>query len=102
MLFYFPCLFSHLFPVSCSCSGVEQKDSGWGLPYDFSLSSWNNAKLLQLWKSDKRETKKRNTNSGDLKWQNKKNEFEVGWVFSLKKKTRAGKVKSINTQVERM
>lgn len=53
MLFRLPVLPS--LPISCSCSGAEQKDGGWGLPYDFSLSSWNGAKLPQLWKSDKRK-----------------------------------------------
>lgn len=64
MLFRLPVLPS--LPISCSCSGAEQKDGGWGLAYDFSLSSWNGAKLPQLWKSDKRKKKKRRTNFGEL------------------------------------
>lgn len=101
MLFPLPLLPS--LPVSCSCSGAEQKDGGWGLPYDFSLSSWHGAKLPQLWKSDKREKKerkKKSTNSGDLEWQNKKNRG-LGLGFFPKKQKRGAKGKSMNKQVER-
>lgn len=98
MLFPLPLLPS--LPISRSCSGVEQKDGGWGLPYDFSLSSWNRAKFPQLWKNDKRG-KKRSTNSGDLGWQSKKNRDLVFGFFSEKQKRR-GKGKPMQKQGERV